>query len=67
MTTDLKTYEIHARLPLNTTDRNAGATGRKYWWAFAEKVKARSAKHACALHRKSGGFAYAEKLRAIAR
>jgi hypothetical protein len=61
----MKNYEIHARLELTATARNAGATGRKYWWAFADKVKATSAKAACAAHRKSGAFAHADKLRAL--
>lgn len=62
-----KSYEIHARLPLTNQARNAGATGRKHWWALADIVQARSARHACALHRKNGAFAYADKLRAVAR
>jgi hypothetical protein len=62
----MKTYEIHARIEMTAAARNAGATGRKYWWAFADKVKARNAKHACAMHRKNGAFAYADKLRAVA-
>jgi hypothetical protein len=61
----MKTYEIHARIEMTATARNAGATGRKYWWAFADKVQAKSAKAACAMHRKNGAFSYAEKLRAI--
>jgi hypothetical protein len=64
-TPKMKTYEIHARFPLTQITRNAGATGRKYWWAFADKVKATSAKAACATYRKSGAFAYADKLRAV--
>jgi len=62
----MKTYEIQARLPLTTTARNAGATGRKFWWCVATRVKATSGRAACAAHRKNGHFAYADKLRAIA-
>jgi hypothetical protein len=63
----MKTYEIHARLPLTNTARNAGATGRKHWWVLADIIKAPSARAACAAHRKTGSFAYAEKLKAIAK
>ena len=63
----MKTFEIHARLPMTNQARNAGATGRKYWWVFADVVKAPSARAACAAHRKAGAFAYADKLRAVAR
>lgn len=63
----MKTYEIHVRLPMTASARNAGAIGRKYWWAFADKVQAKSARAACAAHRKSGAFSYADKLRAVAR
>lgn len=63
----MQTYEIHARLPLTAAARNAGATGRKHWWVLADTVKATSARAACAAHRKSGKFAYADKLRAVAR
>ena len=61
----MKNYEIHARLPMTTAAKNAGATGRTHWWVLADKVKARNAKHACAMHRKDGRFAYCDKLRAI--
>ena len=63
----MRTYEIHARLPLTSAARNAGATGRKHWWVLAEVIQAPSARAACAAHRKNGAFAYAEKLRAVAR
>lgn len=43
--------------------RNAGATGRTHWWVFAARVKALSARAACAIVRK-GEFAYVDKLRA---
>lgn len=59
----MKTFVVYARYPLTPTARNAGATGRKYWWAFARKIKARNAKHACSLLRKED-YAYVEKLRA---
>lgn len=60
----MKTYLVHARLPLTTTARNAGATGRLYWWICCDTLLARNAKHACAIHRRNGRFAYADKLRA---
>ena len=63
----MKTYTVHARLPMTTAARNAGATGRAYWWCLAEIVCAKSARAACAAHRKTGQFAYADKLKAIAR
>jgi hypothetical protein len=63
----MNTYEIHARLPMTTEARNAGATGRTHWWVLAEVVRATSARKACAMHRKSGKFAYADKLKAVAR
>jgi hypothetical protein len=63
----MQTYEIHARLPLTNTARNAGATGRKHWWVLAEVLQAKSARAACAAHRKAGAFAHADKLKAIAR
>lgn len=63
----MKAYEVHARLPLTSAARNAGATGRKHWWVLAGTIKAASGRAACAAHRKSGKFAYADKLRAIAR
>jgi len=63
----MQTYEIHARLPMTHAARNAGATGRKHWWVLAEVLQAKSAKAACAAHRKTGRFAYVDKLRAIAR
>lgn len=61
----MKAYKVHARLPLTVEARNAGATGRKYWWVYCDTLIARSAKHACAIHRRSGRFAYADKLRAV--
>jgi hypothetical protein len=63
----MNTYEVHARLPMTTEARNAGAIGRTHWWVLAEIIKAPSARAACAAHRKTGAFAYADKLRAIAR
>ena len=47
--------------------RNAGATGRKYWWAFVDRVQATSGRAACAAQRKSGSFAYAVAIKAIVR
>jgi hypothetical protein len=61
----MKTYIVHARLPMTTEARNAGATGRRYWWAYCDTLLARNAKHACAIHRRSGRFAQADKLRAV--
>jgi len=52
---------------MTTAARNAGATGRTHWWCLAEIVSAKSARAACAAHRKTGQFAYADKLKAIAR
>jgi hypothetical protein len=66
MSTLLKSYDITARLPMTTEARNAGATGRKYWWAYAGRVNAKSKRHACALMRK-GEWAYVDKLRAFPR
>jgi hypothetical protein len=63
----MKKYEIHARLPLTNQARNAGAIGRKFWWVLAEIVEAPSARAACAVHRKNGAFAYADKLKAVIR
>lgn len=63
----MTTYEIHARIPMTNEARNAGATGRTHWWVLAEIVKAKSGRAACAAHRASGAFAYADKLRAISR
>ena len=68
MTTLLKSYDIIARLPMTTEARNAGATGRNYWWVFAGRVNATSRRHACAKLRKSGDMpAAADKLRAFSR
>ena len=61
----MKTYEVHARLPLTNQARNAGATGRAHWWALALVTVAKSGRAACAAHRKTGSFAYADKLRAV--
>ena len=48
--------------------RNAGATGRKYWWAFVGTVNAASKKAACSKLRKLGEApACADKLRAFSR
>lgn len=64
----LKSYEIHARMPMTTVARNAGATGRTHWWAFVATVNASNKKAACAKLRKLGKApAPADKLRAIAR
>ncbi|MCX8511193.1 MAG: hypothetical protein ORN83_05490 [Chthoniobacteraceae bacterium] len=64
----LKSYEIHARLPMTNQARNAGATGRKYWWAFVGNVNAASKKAACSKLRKLGEApACADKLRAFSR
>ena len=61
----MKTYNVHARLPMTVEARNAGATGRTHWWVLAARVKAHSARAACAMVRKGEfGFAYADKLRA---
>ena len=59
----MKTYNIHARLPMTIEARNAGATGRNHWWVFAARVKATTARAACAIVRK-GEFAHVDKLRA---
>lgn len=68
MTTIFKSYDITARLPMTTEARNAGATGRKYWWALAGRVNASSKRAACAKLRKSGDMpASADKLRAHSR
>lgn len=63
----MKTYEIHARLPMTAAARNAGATGRKYWWALADTIKAQSARAACAAHRKTdfGSVNSAYKIKAV--
>ena len=64
----LKSYDITARLPMTTEARNAGATGRNYWWALAGRVNAISKRAACAKLRKSGDMpASADKLRAYSR
>jgi hypothetical protein len=63
----MKTYEVHARLPLTNQARNAGAIGRTHWWVLAEIVTAKSGRAACAAHRKTGSFSYADKLRAVSR
>ena len=61
----MKTYEIHARLPLTNQARNAGATGRTHWWVLALVTVAKSGRAACADQRKTGCFAHAERLRAV--
>jgi hypothetical protein len=66
MNTLLKSYDVMVRLPMTAAARNAGATGRTHWWAYAGRINARSKRHACALMRK-GEWAYAEKLRAFSR
>lgn len=64
----LKSYNVTARLPMTTEARNAGATGRKYWWTLAGRVNATSKRHACAKLRASGGMPIsADKLRAYPR
>ena len=64
----LKSYDITARLPMTTEARNAGATGRNYWWAFVGRVNATSKRAACAKLRKSGDMpASADKLKAYSR
>ena len=66
MSTLLKSYDITARLPMTTEARNAGATGRKFWWILAGRVNATSKRAACAKFRKSGDMpASADKLRAF--
>ena len=68
MKTLLKSYDITARLPMTTEARNAGATGRKYWWTLAGRVNATSKRAACAKLRKSEDMpASADKLRAFSR
>jgi hypothetical protein len=65
MTQLLKSYDVIARVPLTTEARNAGATGRKYWWAFIDRVNASSKKAACEKARKLGNVpASASKLKA---
>jgi hypothetical protein len=61
----MNTYTVHARLPITAAARNAGAIGRRYYWVHCDTLLARNAKHACAIHRRSGRFAYAGKLRAV--
>ncbi len=64
----LKSYDVNAQLPMTTEARNAGATGRKYWWVFVGRVNATSKRAACAKLRKSGDVpASAKKLRAFNR
>ena len=64
----LKSYDVIARLPLTNQARNAGATGRAYWWALAGRVNATSKRAACAKLRNSGDMpAAADKLRAFPR
>ena len=64
----LKSYDVTARLPMTTEARNAGATGRRYWWVLVGRVNATSKRHACAKLRKSGDMpTSADKLRAFAR
>jgi hypothetical protein len=64
----LKSYDITARLPMTTEARNAGATGRSYWWELAGRVNATSKRAACAKFRKCGEMpAAADKLRAFSR
>lgn len=64
----LKSYDVTARLPMTVEARNAGATGRKYWWILAGRVNATSNRAACAKLRKSGDMpAAADKLRAFPR
>lgn len=64
----LKSYEIHARLPMTTAARNAGATGRTHWWAFVTTVNASNKQAACAKARKLELVpACADKLRAYNR
>jgi hypothetical protein len=64
----LKSYDITARLPMTATARNAGATGRRYWWVLAGRVNASSKRAACAKFRKSGDVpGAADKLRAYSR
>lgn len=64
----LKSYDITARLPMTTEARNAGATGRNFWWALVGRVNATSKRAACAKLRKAGDVpASADKLRAFSR
>ncbi len=65
-TTLLKSYEVHCRMPMTTEARNAGATGRTYWWAFVDFVSARNKHHACAKARQLAP-AHADKLQAFSR
>lgn len=63
-----KSYDITARVPMTVEARNAGAIGRKFWWAFVGRVNAASKRAACAKLRKSGDMpASADKLRAFSR
>lgn len=64
----LKSYNVIARLPMTVEARNAGATGRKHWWALVARVNALNKHAACAKVRKSGDMpASADKLRAFCR
>jgi hypothetical protein len=65
--TNMKSYDIAARLPLTIEARNAGATGRKFWWAHVGTVNATSKRAACAKARKNMNVFNADKLRAFAR
>jgi hypothetical protein len=61
----LKSYEVHCRMPLTTLARNAGAVGRKHWWALVGYINATSKKHACAKARKQELVpSHADKLKA---
>jgi hypothetical protein len=65
---NIQSYDITARLPMTTEARNAGATGRNFWWALVGRVNASSKRAACAKLRKSGNIpAAADKLRAYSR
>jgi hypothetical protein len=61
----MKTYEVHARLPMTAAARNAGATGRTHWWVLALVILAKSGRAACAAQRTTGLFTAADKLRAV--
>ena len=65
-TTLLKSYDVHVRLPMTNAARNAGAKGRKYWWAYAGRYSGATKQAACAKARK-GEWAYADRLKAYAR
>jgi hypothetical protein len=65
---NIKSYEIHARMPMTNQARNAGATGRTHWWAVVGTVNAATKKSACSKLRKLGEVpACADKLRAFSR